>query len=59
MSFVRSNRLRWSDYTRGVPANQLDDGIGRYLGIGLRGTEYAALSACLIHTLVVGDTFVQ
>ncbi len=25
MSLVRPNRLRWSDYTRGAPANQLDE----------------------------------
>src|ERR1700692_3277432 len=28
MSLVRPNRLRWRDYTRCAPANQLDDGIG-------------------------------
>ena len=28
MSLFRPNRLRWSDYTRGPPGSQLDDGIG-------------------------------
>jgi hypothetical protein len=31
VSLVRPNRLRWSDYTRAAPANQLDDGIGDIL----------------------------
>jgi hypothetical protein len=34
MSLVRANRLRWGDYTRGAPANQLDDGIGDTLVLG-------------------------
>jgi hypothetical protein len=34
MSLVRSNRPRWSDYTRAAPANQLDDGTGDTLVLG-------------------------
>jgi len=34
MSLFRLNRLRWEDYTRDAPANQLDDGIGETPNIG-------------------------
>jgi hypothetical protein len=34
MSLVRPDRLRWSDYTRGAPANQLDDSIGDIFVLG-------------------------
>jgi len=34
MSLFRPNRLRRIDYTRGAPANQLDDGIGGSLVLG-------------------------
>ena len=34
-----------SDYTRGAPANQLDDGIGDTLVLGPRGIKHAPLRA--------------
>src|SRR5258708_39037405 len=34
VSLVRQNRLRWSDYTPGAPANQSDDGIADTLVLG-------------------------
>src|SRR5258707_931791 len=36
VSLVRQNRLRWSDYTPGAPANQSDDGIADTLVLAPR-----------------------
>src|SRR6202140_5871806 len=45
MSLVRSNRPRWSDYTRAAPANQLDDGTGDTLVLGPWNTVPALQAA--------------
>jgi len=60
MSLFRPNRLRWSDYTRGAPANQLDDGIGDTLVLSpVEQSTQRSVPICPTHTLVVVDTFVQ
>lgn len=51
-------KLRWSDYTRGRPTNQLDDGIGDTL-VPCSVEQSTQRSARPIHTLEVGDTLVQ
>jgi hypothetical protein len=40
------NRLRFRDYTRGASANQLDDGIGDILVLGLWNKVRIAVAIC-------------
>jgi hypothetical protein len=50
MSLVRSNRPRWSDYTRAAPANQLDDGTGDTFVLGPWNTVRALQAASPIES---------
>jgi hypothetical protein len=60
MSLSRPNRLRRRDYTRGAPANQLDDGIGDTFVSGpAEQSTHRSVPVSPTHTLVLADTFVQ
>jgi hypothetical protein len=56
MSLFQTESAQWLDYTRGTPANQLDDGIGDTL-VSSRVEQSTHLSVPIfpIHTLAAID----